>query len=151
MKPAGRVLFGVAAVATTVLGVVLGTAGEAVAQICVDPSTGYVVSCPTRSGYTIRSQDTEPPQSVSDNSDWTLRWMLFAAAVLAGLAIVGVVADVLVRRRWRQPPLEAALASSDPDEVPRAAGLLGDLFVQQSRTGAAEHAYRAAIDVDHPY
>ena len=61
------------------------------------------------------------------------------------------VAGRLAERRRRQPPLEAALASGDPDDIPRAAGLLGDLFVQQSQSGAAEHAYRAAIDADHPY
>jgi hypothetical protein len=33
----------------------------------------------------------------------------------------------------------------------RAAGLLGDRFAKQSRAGAAEHAYRAAIDVGHEY
>lgn len=61
------------------------------------------------------------------------------------------VAGRLAERRRRQPPLEAALASGDPDDIPRAAGLLGDLFVKQSQSGAAEHAYRAAIDADHPY
>jgi hypothetical protein len=61
------------------------------------------------------------------------------------------VAGRLAGRRRRQPPLEAALTSGDPDDIPRTAGLLGDLFVQQGQTGAAEHAYRAAIDTDHPY
>jgi predicted negative regulator of RcsB-dependent stress response len=51
----------------------------------------------------------------------------------------------------RQPPLDSALISTDPDELPRAAGLLGDLFVQQNRVDAAEHAYRAAIDVGDEY
>jgi hypothetical protein len=61
------------------------------------------------------------------------------------------VAGRLAGRRWRQLPLEATLASGDPDDIPRAAGLLGELFVQQGQAGAAEHAYRAAIDSDHPY
>lgn len=61
------------------------------------------------------------------------------------------VAGRLAERRRRQAPLEAALSSGDPDDIPRAAGLLGDLFVQQSQSGAAEYAYRAAIDADHPY
>ena len=92
-----------------------------------------------------------PAQSVTDNSDRTLQWVLFAAAVFGGLAILAVVADVLGRRRWSHPPLETALASTGPDELPRAAGLLGDLFAQQDRPGAAEHAYRAAIDLDDAY
>jgi hypothetical protein len=98
------------------------------------PGSGYEVLIPA------------PVQTVTDNSDRTLQWVLFAAAVLAGLAVVAVAADVLGRRRWRRPPLRAALESSLPDELPRAAGLLGDLFVQQHRATAAEHAYRAAID-----
>src|SRR5262245_2268804 len=61
------------------------------------------------------------------------------------------VAGRLAGRRRRQLPLEAALASGDPDDIPRAAGLLGELFVQRGQAGAAEHAYRAAIDSDHPY
>jgi hypothetical protein len=77
--------------------------------------------------------------------------VLLAAAVFAALAIVAAVADLLTRRRWRQSPLETALASSDPGELPRAAGLLGDLFAQQDRGGAAEYAYRAAIDVGDEY
>ena len=61
------------------------------------------------------------------------------------------VARRLAGRRRRQLPLEATLASGDPDDIPRAAGLLGELFVQHGQAGAAEHAYRAAIDSDHPY
>jgi hypothetical protein len=151
VKSAGRVFVGVAVVATTAVGVVLGTAGQAAARICVDPSTGDVASCPTQSGAVIPPPRTAPPQSVTDNANWTLQWMVFAAAILAGLAIVGVAADVIARRRWSRPPLEAALASSDPAELPRAAGMLGDRFAEQSRAGAAAHAYRAAIDVGHEY
>ncbi len=140
-----------AAVATTAVGVVVGAAGQASARICLDPSTGTSAPCPTRSGHEYAPPDTAPTQSVTDNTGWTLQWMALAAAVLAGLAIVAVLADLLGRRRWRQPPLEAALASSDPDELPRAAGLIGDRFAQHRHTHAAEHAYRAAIDADHEY
>jgi len=92
-----------------------------------------------------------PTQSITDNSDRTLQWLLFAAAAFAGLATLGVVGDLLARRRWRQPPLESALAATGPDELPRAAGLLGDRFARQDCDRAAEHAYRAAIDLDDAY
>ena len=61
-----------------------------------------------------------------------------------------VAVGALVGRHGRQPPLAAALESADRGELPRAAGLLGDLFVQQSDASAAEHAYRAAIHAGHP-
>ncbi len=72
----------------------------------------------------------------------SLRSSLVTAATLAGIP---------AGRRRRRAPLEAVLASGNPDELPRAAGLLGDLFVQRSDAGAAEHAYRAAIDAAHPH
>lgn len=131
------------------LAVETDAAGRPSAWICLDPSDGSSVPCPARSGHDYAPPGTAPTQSVTDNSDWTMEWMVLTAAILTGLAIVGVVADLLGRRRWHRPPLEAALASSDPDELPRAAGLLGDRFAEQSRADAAEHAYRAAIDADH--
>jgi hypothetical protein len=130
--------------ATAVVGLVLFTAGRATA---VYPHSG-TGSAP---GSVYQPPIPAPVQPVADSSDRTFQWVLFAAAVLGALAIVAVVADVLVRRRWRRPPLETALESSDPDELPRAAGLLGDRLVQQRHTDAAEHAYRAAIDVDDAY
>jgi hypothetical protein len=126
-------------------------AGQATARICVDPSDAGFVPCPTTSGHQYAPPATAPAQPVTDSADWTLHWVFLAAAVLAGLTIVAAVSDVLGRRRWRRPPLEAALASSDPDELPRAAGLLGDRFAQQRHPTAAEHACRAAIDGDHEY
>lgn len=136
-----------AVLATSVVGLVLVTAGQATARICIDPSDGSTVPCPTTSSR-YDGPTAPPARPVIDNSDWTLQWVLLAAAVLSALTIVAVVADVLSRRRWRQPPLETALASTD---LPRAAGLLGDLFVQQSQAGAAAHAFRAAIDAGDQY
>jgi hypothetical protein len=77
----------------------------------------------------------------------------YAQLALGGLAgvMIAAAAGPLYARRRRRSPLEAALATSDPDDIPRAAGLLGDLFVQQSHADAAQHAYRAAIDAGHPY
>jgi len=140
-----------AALATAVVGLVLITAGQATARTCVDPSDASVVPCPP-TDWRRMIDELDPPLSMGSardtgNSDWTLQWMLFAAAVLGALAVVAVVCDVLARRRWRQPPLEAVLSSGDPGELPRTAGLLGDLLVQRSHPSAAEHAYRAAIDV----
>lgn len=135
---------------TIVVGLLLITAGQATAQVCVDPQTRSTRLC-LRSGDGHDGSSATPVQQVTSNSDRALQWVLFAAAVLSALAIVAVVADVLVRRRWRQPPLDLALAVSDPDELPRAAGLLGDRFAQQGRTDAAEHAYRAAVDAGDEY
>jgi hypothetical protein len=140
-----------AVLATTVLVLVLATAGLATARTCVDPSEASLVPCPTRFGRGYDGPSTTSVQQVTSNSDRTLQWVLFAAAIVGALAIVAVAADVLGRRRWRRPPLDEALESTDPDELPRAAGLLGDLFARQSHPGAAEHAYRAAIDVDDQY
>ena len=139
-----------AALATTVMGFELATVGRATARTCVDPQTGSLRFCP-RSDGGYDGSIPPPVQQVTDNSNRSLQWVLFAAAVFGALAIVAVVADLLTRHRWRQPPLEAALQSSDPDELPRAAGLLGDLLAQQRHDGAAEHAYRAAIDVGDEY
>jgi len=139
-----------AAVGAGVVGLLLITAGQATARICVYPQTRNTWPCP-RSGDGYDSSSTIPVQQVTSDSDRTMQWVLLAAAVLSALAIVAVVADVLVRRRWRQPPLETALAGSDADDLPRAAGLLGDRFVQQGRADAAEHAYRAAVDAGDEY
>ena len=132
--------------ATAVMGVVLGSTGQATAATCVVPSDARRIPCPTGSGDRHAGFTSAPVQQVTDNSDRTLQWVLFAAAVLGALAILAVVTDILARRRWRQLPLDTALAASDPDELPRAAGLLGDRFAEQDRTDAAEHAYRAAVD-----
>jgi hypothetical protein len=129
-----------AVLATTIVGMVLVAAGQSAAMI-PPPDPGGSSS----DGGRIPT----PAQPVTDNSDWTLQWVLFAGAVVGALAIVAVVSGALGRRRWPRPPLEAALGG--PDELPRAAGLLGDLFVQHNRAGAAEHAYRAAIDVGDEY
>lgn len=134
---------------TSVVGLLLITAGQATARVCV-AQTRSPRLCP-RSGDGYDGFSATPVQQVTSNSDRALQWVLFAAAVFSALAIVAVVADVLVRRRWRQPPLYLALAASDPDELPRAAGLLGDRFVQQGRADAAEHAYRAAVDAGDEY
>lgn len=139
-----------AVVGASVVGLLLITAGQATARVCVYPQARSPRLCPG-SGDGYDASRTTPVQQVTSNSDRTLQWVLFAAAVLSALAIVAVVADVLVRRRWRQPPLDLALAASDPDELPRAAGLLGDRFVQQGRADAAEHAYRAAVDAGDEY
>ena len=139
-----------AVVGASVVGLFLITAGQATARICVDPQTRSPRLC-SRSGDGYDRSSATPVQQVTSNSDRTLQWVLFAAAVLSALAIVAVVADVLVRRRWRQPPLDLALAASDPNELPRAAGLLGDRFVRQGRADAAEHAYRAAVDAGDEY
>ena len=48
------------------------------------------------------------------------------------------VARRLAGRHRRQLPLKAALASGDSDDMPRAAGLLGERFVQQGQASAAE-------------
>jgi len=139
----------VAALASTVVGLVLAAAGQATARTCVDPQTGSLRFChKSDDGYDGPGTTV---QQVTDLADRTLQWVLFAAAVFGALAIVAVVADLLARRRWRQPPLATALAASDPDELPRAAGLLGERFAQQDHAGAAEHAYRAAIDVGDEY
>lgn len=103
-----------------------------------------VDTSPRRSGFI---QDEESSASMDDGS---LEYAQIALGGLAGATIAAAAARTLVRRR-RQPRLEAALASNDPDELPRAAGLLGDRFAQQDRASAAEHAYRAAIDVGDPY
>jgi tetratricopeptide (TPR) repeat protein len=132
-----------AVLATTVVGLVLVTTERATAQ----HPRGHTGGAPG-SGYEI-PPPVEP--NVTDNSDWTLQWVLLAAAVLGALAVVAIVTEALSRRRWRQPPLETALESSEPDELPRAAGLLGNLLAQQSHTVAAEHAYRAAIDIGDDY
>ena len=137
-----------AVLATTVVGLVLVTSGQATARTCVVPSDASLTPCPIRSGDRYAGSSVMPVQQASDNSDRTLHWVLFAAAVLGALAIVAVVADLLARRRWRQPSLEAALAASDPEQLPRAAGLLGERFIEQDRTDAATHAFRAAIDAD---
>ena len=131
--------------ATTVVGLVVGTAVRATAQ----HPRGHTGDAPG-SGYEVLIPPPAEP-NVTGNSDRTLQWVLLAAAVLAALAIVAIVTEVVGRRRWRQPPLETALESSEPDELPRAAGLLGNLFAQQSHTVAAEHAYRAAIGVGDEY
>lgn len=145
MNRTGQLSIRLAMLAIAVVGLGLGTTGQATAGTCVVPSDAKVVPCPTKLGATWDESTTAPVQQVTDNSDWTLRWMLLAAAVLGALAILAVASDVLARRRWRQPPLETALAS-DPEELPRVAGLLGERFAQQDRSDAAEHAYRAAID-----
>ena len=145
MNRTGQLSIRLAMLATAVVGLGLGTTGRATAATCVVPSDAKVVPCPTRLGAGWDASTTAPVQQVTDNSDRTLQWVLFAAAVLGALAILAVASDVLARRRWRQPPLEAALASG-PEELPRVAGLLGERFAQQDRTDAAEHAYRAAID-----
>jgi hypothetical protein len=150
MSRRSRVFVRLAALATTFMGFELATAGRATASTCVDPQTESLRFCP-RSGGGYDGSIPPPIQQVTDNSNRTLQWVLFAAAVFGALAIVAVVADLLVRRRWRQPPWEAALESSGPDELPRAAGLLGDRFAQQDHPGAAEHAYRAAIDARDDY
>ena len=147
MKRLSHLFIRLAVLATTVVGLVYATAGQAAARTCVEPRTASLRSCP-RSNDGYDPPTTTPVQQVTDNSDPTLQWVLFAAAVFGALAIVAVVADIVGRRRWQQPPLKTALESSDPNELPRAAGLLGDLLVQQRHNGAAEHAYRAAIDVD---
>jgi tetratricopeptide (TPR) repeat protein len=139
MNRTSHLFIRLAGLAAAVLSLTVVAAGPAAAQhpwrqTGGAPGSGYEAPIPA------------PAQSVTDNSDRTLQWVLFAAAVVAGLAVVAIVADVFGRRRWRRPPLKAALESSLPDELPRAAGLLGDLFVQQHRIAAAEHAYRAAID-----
>src|SRR5262245_15164679 len=91
------------------------------------------------------------PTAESDPStqNGTLGYAQFALGGLVGIAIAAVAARTLVGRR-RQPPLDAAIASSDADDVARAVGLLGDRFARQRHTEAAVHAYRAAIDADHP-
>jgi len=132
--------------ATAVAGVVLAKAGQATAATCVVPSDARRIPCPTGTGDRHAGFTSAPVQQVTDNSDRTLQWVVFAAAVLGALAILAVVTDILTRRRWRQLPLDTALAASDPGELPRAAGLLGDRFAEQDRTDAAEHAYRAAVD-----
>jgi hypothetical protein len=125
-----------AVLGTAVVGLVFVTPGRATAQHAYPssaPGSGYGPPIPA------------PVQPIAENSDRSFDWLLFAAAVLGALALVAVVADVLGRRRWRQPRLETALASTDARELPRAAGLLGDRLVRQRHTDAAEHAYRAAI------
>ena len=145
MNRAGQLSIRLAMLATAVVGLGLGTTGRATAATCVVPSNGSRVPCPTKLGARWDGPTMAPAQQMTDNSDRTLQWVLLAAAVLGALAILAVASDVLARRRWRQPPLETALAS-DPQELPRVAGLLGECFAQQDRTDAAEHAYRAAID-----
>jgi hypothetical protein len=86
----------------------------------------------------------EPSPSTNDGS---LNYAQLALGGLVGAVMVAAVAGTVGRPRRRQRSLQAALASDVLDELPRVAGLLGELFVQQSRADAAEHAYRAAIDV----
>ena len=150
MNRASHLFLRLAALATTVVGLVYAMAGQATARTCVDPQTGSLRLCP-RSGNGYDKSIPTPVQQVTDNSDRTLQWVLIAATVLGALAIVAVAADLVARRRWRRPPLDAALETSDPDELPRAAGLLGDRFAQQDHPGPAEHVYRAAIDVGDEY
>jgi|GEM_PF-2595732 predicted negative regulator of RcsB-dependent stress response len=145
MNRTGQLSIRLAMLATAVVGLGLGTTGRATAATCVVPSNANRVPCPTKLGARWDGATMAPAQQMTDNSDRTLQWVLLAAAVLGALAILAVASDVLARRRWRQPPLETALATSDPEELPRVAGLLGERFAQQDRTDAAEHAYRAAI------
>lgn len=133
---------------TAAVGLVIAATGNATAATCVVPWDANRIPCPAGPADGYAGSPAMPVQRVVDNSDQTLQWILFAAAVLAALAILAVVTDVLARRRWSQPQLDTAIAASGPDELPRAAGLLGDCFVQQDRSDAAEHAYRAAVDAD---
>jgi hypothetical protein len=142
MNRTSHLFIRLAVLATTVGGLVLVAAGPAAAMIPPPDPAG---------SSSDDGRSLAPVQPVTDHSNWTLQWLLLAAAVFGALAVVAVVAGALGQRRWRRPPLEAALASTDPDELPRAAGLLGDRFVQQNRAGAAEHAYRAAIEVEDQY
>lgn len=105
--------------ATVVVGMMLASGGRAMGRTCVDQQTGSLRFCPRSSdGYDGSSTIPVPAEQVSDNSNQTLQWVLLAAAVLSALAVVAVVADLLARRRWHQPPLEAALETSDADELP---------------------------------
>lgn len=108
----------------------------------------YPAESPRRAGSRVAAAPSlEPNRSTEDDF---FDYVQMALGGLAGLAIAAA-AGPLVGRRLRRPSLEAALGSGDAGDAPRAAGLLGDLFVRQSHARAAEHAYRAAIDVDHPY
>jgi hypothetical protein len=97
--------------------------------------------------------EVHPPvlERSSSTIDGTLEYTQIVLGGLLGVTIAATVAGMRYERRRRKPPLEAALATAAPDELPRAAGLLGDLFAKQSRARAAEHAYRAAIDVGDQY
>jgi hypothetical protein len=118
--------------------------------LLTDPKLRYPPDSP-HLDYSPWVANPSPREQSSSTIDGSLEYTQIALGGLAGVAIAAAVAGMLCERRRRQPLLEAALASSDSDELPRAAGLLGDLFAQQSRIRAAEHAYRAAIDVGDEY
>ena len=88
-----------AVLATTVLGLVLATASQATAQICVDPSNARPRPCPTTSDRVYHGSSTTPIRQVTDNSTSTLQWVLLAAAVLAAIAIAAVLMRLVQRHR----------------------------------------------------
>lgn len=88
-----------------------------------------------------------PPTTIDPSPDYPA----IALGGLGGVAIAAAVAGTLRGRRRRPTVLEAALAAGEPDEMSRAAGLLGDRLVEHSRADAAAHAYRAAVDLGHEY
>ena len=94
---------------------------------------------------------TQSPAGSSSTIDRPPEYVQIALGGLGGLTIAAAVGWTLRGRRRRQPVLEAALAAGGPDEMSRAAGLLGDRLVQHRRNDAAAHAYRAAVDVGHEY
>lgn len=91
------------------------------------------------------------PAGNSSPIDQSPEYAQIALGGLAGMTIAAAVAGTLRGRRRRRPVQEAALAAGGPDEMSRAAGLIGDRLVLHRRTDAAAHAYRAAVDVGHEY
>ncbi len=105
------------------------------------------VRLPPRSPTPAGSPSTIEPSTIEPSPDYTE----IALGGVGGVAIAAAAAGTLRGRRRRQPVLEAALAAGGPDEMSRAAGLLGDRLVEHSRADAAVHAYRAAVDLGHEY
>ncbi len=93
-----------AVLATTVMGLVLVTAGQAAAAYLIlpDPGGGGTYQGPT------------PVQPATDNSAAPLQWVLFVAAVLGALAI-GAALTHLAQGRRRAEAMETQHGGLQPE------------------------------------
>jgi hypothetical protein len=81
----------IAVLASTVLGLLFVTAGQAAAI--------YPRPEPSGTGHVYDGADPAQVQTVTDNSVSAMQWVLFAAVVLAALAIGGALMHLAQRRR----------------------------------------------------